>query len=145
MRLFSGADANAAASDLSIEVLAAREWRDAKAPQGHCNWWAPNPASHPGSLIMRMATDTARQATRAQNPPLPKKSGSGRQPTVRCCRAGNYPRWLVEPRGQKAVEANGRAPQWRVVVSAHSPILRRARWLRAAPGTTGARLLAQAH
>src|SRR6185369_16378177 len=46
---------------------------------------------------------------------------------------------------KKAVEADGRAPQGREVVSAHSQILQRARWLRAAPDTSGARLLFRAH
>src|SRR6476620_9570550 len=41
---------------------------------------------------------------------------------------------------EKAVEANGRTPQGREVISAHSQILQRAKWLRAAPDTTGARL-----
>ena len=42
---------------------------------------------------------------------------------------------------EKAIEANGRTPQGRKVVIAHSQILQRASWLRAAPDTTGARLL----
>src|SRR5205823_2376935 len=41
---------------------------------------------------------------------------------------------------EEAVEADGRTPQGREVVAAHSQILLRAKWLRAAPNTTGARL-----
>ena len=41
---------------------------------------------------------------------------------------------------EKAVETNGRAPKGREVVGAHSQILQRAKWVRAAPDTTGARL-----
>lgn len=46
---------------------------------------------------------------------------------------------------KEAVDANGRAPQGREVVSAHKNPLQRASWLRAAPDTTSARLLARAH
>ena len=41
---------------------------------------------------------------------------------------------------EKAIETYGRTPKGREVVSAHSQILQRAKWLRAAPDTTGARL-----
>src|SRR6202051_2600276 len=41
---------------------------------------------------------------------------------------------------EKAVETDGRTPKGREVVSAHSQILQRAKWVRAAPDTTGARL-----
>ena len=40
---------------------------------------------------------------------------------------------------EKAVETDGRTPERREVISAHSQILQRAKWLRAAPDTTGAR------
>src|SRR5450631_3146547 len=41
---------------------------------------------------------------------------------------------------EKAVETDGRTPKGREVVTAHSQILQRAKWIRAAPDTTGARL-----
>src|ERR1700688_3784452 len=41
---------------------------------------------------------------------------------------------------EKAVETDGRTPKGREVVSAHSQILQRAKWVRAAPDTTSARL-----
>src|SRR4051812_25622738 len=41
---------------------------------------------------------------------------------------------------EKAVETNGRTPQGREVVSAHSQILQGAKWIRTTPDTTGARL-----
>src|SRR4051794_17578828 len=41
---------------------------------------------------------------------------------------------------EKTVEANGRTPQRREVVSAHSQILQGAKWIRTTPDTTGARL-----
>src|SRR6185436_2929875 len=46
---------------------------------------------------------------------------------------------------EKAVEADGRTPEGCEVVCAHSQILQRASWLRAAPDTTGARLKSRAH
>src|SRR6267143_5270502 len=44
---------------------------------------------------------------------------------------------------EKAVEADGRTPEGCEVVCAHSQILQRASWIRAAPDTTGARLKAE--
>src|ERR1700733_3561655 len=41
---------------------------------------------------------------------------------------------------EKAIETDGRAPKRREVISAHSQILQRAKWIQAAPDTTGARL-----
>src|SRR3954454_23722546 len=46
---------------------------------------------------------------------------------------------------EKAVETNGRTPQGREVVSAHSQILQGAKWIRTTPDTTGARLSFPTH
>src|SRR6185295_9848167 len=45
-------------------------------------------------------------------------------------------------KGEKAIEADGRPPEGREIIGAHSQILQRARWIRAAPDMTGARLMA---